>query len=46
MGKMTSKEFNLLITLVIELLKAGKTDEVIRILEDAKENNNAKPERK
>ena len=36
MGKMTSKEFDLLVSLVLAMLKEGKTDEVIRLLEESK----------
>ena len=36
MGKMTSKEFDLLLSLVLAMLKEGKTDEVIRLLEESK----------
>lgn len=33
---MTSKEFDLLMTLVVAMLKDGKTEEVIEMLENAK----------
>ena len=36
---MTSKEFDLMIDLMLELLKDGKTEKVIELLEKAKENN-------
>ena len=36
MSKMTSKEFDLLLSLVLAMLKEGKTDEVIRLLEESK----------
>lgn len=38
MEKMTSKEFDLLITMIIEMLKDGKTEKVIEILEETKKN--------
>lgn len=36
---MTSKEFNLLAAMLVELLKEGKTEKVIELLENAIENN-------
>ena len=39
-NNMTSKEFDLLISLVIAMLKDGKTDEVLRLLEEAKSKSN------
>lgn len=33
---MTSKEFDLLISLILSMLKEGKTDEVIKLLEESK----------
>ncbi len=33
---MSSKEFNLLVSLLIEMLKDGKTDKAIELLEEAK----------
>lgn len=32
---MTSKEFDLLITMILEMLKEGKTEKVIELLEKA-----------
>lgn len=40
---MTAKEFNLLASLLIELLKEGKTEKVVELLENAVENNSKKP---
>ena len=31
---MTSKEFDLLIAMILEMLKAGQTEKVIKIIED------------
>jgi hypothetical protein len=39
MEEMTSKEFDLMIDLMLELLKDGKTEKVIELLEKAKESN-------
>ena len=39
MEEMTSKEFDLMIDLILELLKEGKTEKVIELLEKAKESN-------
>lgn len=38
---MTAKEFNLVVSLILEKLKDGKTDRVIELLEEAKDSNNA-----
>lgn len=38
---MTAKEFNLVVSLILEMLKDGKTDRVIELLEEAKDSNNA-----
>ncbi len=35
MEYMTSKEFDLLISLVVDMLKKGETERVIELLEDA-----------
>ena len=37
---MTSKEFDLMISFILELLKAGETKKVIKLLEEAKDNPN------
>lgn len=34
---MTSKEFDLLIAMILELLKSGHTDKVITLLEEARD---------
>ena len=39
MEEMTSKEFDLMIDLMLEFLKDGKTEKVIELLEKAKESN-------
>ena len=39
MEEMTGKEFDLMIDLMLELLKDGKTEKVIELLEKAKESN-------
>lgn len=36
---MTSKEFDLLMALVLELLKSGQVDKVIQLLEEARTDN-------
>ena len=36
MSRMTEKEFDLLISLILSMLKSGKADEVIRLLEEAR----------
>ncbi len=38
---MTSKEFDLMASLILELLKAGQVDKVIELLEDAKNSSKA-----
>lgn len=36
---MTSKEFDLLMALVLELLKSGQVDKVIQLLEEARSDS-------
>jgi hypothetical protein len=36
MSKMTAKEFDLLISLILSMLKNGETEEVIKLLEETK----------
>lgn len=36
---MTSKEFELMLDLILELLKQGQVEKVIELLEKAKDNN-------
>lgn len=36
--EMTSKEFNLLIAMILEMLKDGQVDKVIKLLEETKNN--------
>lgn len=38
---MIEKEFDLIISLILEMLKNGQTDKVIELLEDAKNSSKA-----
>lgn len=38
---MSEKEFDLIISLILEMLKAGQVDKVIELLEDAKNSSKA-----
>lgn len=40
MSKMTAKEFDLLISMILEMLKDGQTEKVIKLLEETKSNSN------
>lgn len=40
MSEMTSKEFDLLISLILSMLRNGETEEVIKLLENAKSSDN------
>lgn len=37
---MTAKEFDLLISMILEMLKDGQTEKVIKLLEETKSNSN------
>ncbi len=37
---MTSKEFDLLIAMILEMLKTGQVEQVVKILEKTQEKNN------
>lgn len=39
MSKMTAKEFDLLISLILSMLKKGETEEVIKLLEETKKKS-------
>ena len=36
---MTSKEFDLFIAMILEMLKSGQTDKVIKLLEETRSGN-------
>lgn len=40
MSQMTAKEFDLLISMILEMLKDGQTEKVIKLLEETKSNPN------
>lgn len=41
MSKMTAKEFDLMISLILSMLKKGETEEVIKLLEEAKKKKSS-----
>ncbi len=40
MSQMTAKEFDLLISMILEMLKDGQTEKVIKLLEETKSSSN------
>lgn len=41
MSKMNAKEFDLMISLILSMLKKGETEEVIKLLEEAKKKKSS-----